>query len=455
MVRVKHNDFIEKINKNFGKEYTVLDEYQGSRNKIRVRHNVCGGVKLVEPRILLNSRNGCNECSKLRRMKKVTKTTEQFKKELEDITGDEYTLEGEYKTSRDKVQLRHKVCGGVYVVRPNGFLSHGARCSCRRGKGDTNVTYKPSHAGKRLKELLDKGDEEYVLEGDIKGNYTKVNLRHKKCGNIYKVDPYSFVVGGKRCGYCNGNEERRRNAAEQFEIRLEELRGKDYKLESKYINSKTKVKVRHISDECDNSVFEVLPNNILKLSRCPKCYGTPKKTTEEFKEEVERLVGDEYLVLGEYVTNKDKITMKHTVCGESYEAVAGLFLRGRRCPNCKESYGESKVREFLIKNSVRFKKEVRIDYDNGELGYVDFVILGGEDEIIGGIEFDGVHHFKPVNYYKEKKEESELRYKRVRYKDSQKNDYFKDKGIPLLRIPYWEIKEVENKVGEFIKHLNK
>lgn len=43
--------------------------------------------------------------------------------------------------------------------------------------------------------------------------------------------------------------------------------------------------------------------------------GYTKRNTESFKEEVYELVGDEYLVLGEYKNSHSKLLMKHDKCG--------------------------------------------------------------------------------------------------------------------------------------------
>ena len=61
----------------------------------------------------------------------------------------------------------------------------------------------------------------------------------------------------------------------------------------------------------------------------------PRKTTEEFKQEVYNLVGNEYSVLGEYITNKTKIKMRHNKCGYEYEVTPNSFLsNGNRCREC-------------------------------------------------------------------------------------------------------------------------
>ena len=49
-----------------------------------------------------------------------------------------------------------------------------------------------------------------------------------------------------------------------------------------YINSKEKIKVK--CNKCGN-VWFAAPSNLLNGNKCPKCYGTPKKTTEDYKKE--------------------------------------------------------------------------------------------------------------------------------------------------------------------------
>lgn len=60
---------------------------------------------------------------------------------------------------------------------------------------------------------------------------------------------------------------------------------------------------------------------------------TPKKTQEQFEKEVYDLVGDEYKVVGKYISGGEKIEIKHVPCGTVFTPRAVDFLRGYRCPN--------------------------------------------------------------------------------------------------------------------------
>lgn len=67
------------------------------------------------------------------------------------------------------------------------------------------------------------------------------------------------------------------------------------------------------------------------------------------------------------------------------------------------------------------------------------------------IEYDGEQHFDTVDFEggsseKELKEKLKLNKKR----DSIKDKYCKKNGIKLLRIPYYEFDNIENKLIEFL-----
>lgn len=79
-----------------------------------------------------------------------------------------------------------------------------------------------------------------------------------------------------------------------------------------------------------------------------------KKTTKIFKKEVYDLVGNEYEVIGEYVTGRTKIKIKHNGCGAVYEVYPHDFLAGNRCPKCRYTRISKKYR----KSFKQFKQEV-------------------------------------------------------------------------------------------------
>lgn len=138
----------------------------------------------------------------------------------------------------------------------------------------------------------------------------------------------------------------RKKTHEEFVKEVYNLFGDEYTILGNYINSLEKIEILH--NKCGFK-YKVLPNNLLKKSRCPKCYGNHKKTTEYFKKEVYELVKDEYSVLGEYINAQTKIKMKHNKCGYEFSVYPASFLSGKRCRKCA---GNTK------KTTDDFKKEV-------------------------------------------------------------------------------------------------
>lgn len=77
------------------------------------------------------------------------------------------------------------------------------------------------------------------------------------------------------------------------------------------------------------------------------------KTQEKFVEEVYSLVGDEYSVIGDYISSTTKITMRHNECNREYPSNPSNFLsHNRRCPLCDN---DSKKISYKGKNNPNWK----------------------------------------------------------------------------------------------------
>lgn len=172
--------------------------------------------------------SGCYECGIKRRNFKLTKTHEEFEGEVFDLVGNEYSVLSSYKSARDKVVMKHNKCGNEWDVNPDSFL-RGVRCPiCMRKLIDLNrrKTHKEFE-----KEFYKHADGEYELVSEYKTVNDKVNVKHKKCGNIYPVAPCSFIAG-RRCPRCTRSKGEievlkylnRRNVKYKKEYKIEECR---------------------------------------------------------------------------------------------------------------------------------------------------------------------------------------------------------------------------------------
>lgn len=118
----------------------------------------------------------------------------------------------------------------------------------------------------------------------------------------------------------------------------------------------------------------------------------------------------------------------------------------------KSSMGEKMVRNqlnyLLNYYSISYKEQKGVQlYDEDakkvKTYYFDFeVIINGKKCYI---EYDGKQHFEPVKIFK-----GEKGFLECQHRDSLKDKHCFDNGIPLLRIPYYSRKELNEIVEEFI-----
>src|SRR5699024_7144013 len=147
----------------------------------------------------------------------------------------------------------------------------------------------------------------------------------------------------------------------------------------------------------------------------------------------------------EYINNRHKVRIRHLECDRVYLVTPKDYIRGNRCPYCKQSKGERLVRGILDKHKIQY--EIEKVYDNlkvrkQSLPY-DFYIPSYNLLI----EYDGVQHFKPVQYFGGLK-----KLKSQKRRDNLKNLYAKENGINLLRIPYtYKDKEVEEAILRYLQ----
>ena len=171
------------------------------------------------------------------------------------------------------------------------------------------------------------------------------------------------------------------------------------------------------------------------------------KTHEQFVEDVKEKVGDGYEFLEEYIHSKTKIKVKHLRCDLEFSIRPGIFLSGGGgCYYCdadnkRMPKGERKVADVLDSLGVKFFHEYTLeDFD----GRFDFYL----PQYDAAIEFDGLHHFEPVENLG-----GEEKFIQVQHRDDLKFIFCRKNDIPLLRIPYWQLNQAEGILERFISKL--
>ncbi len=98
-----------------------------------------------------------------------------------------------------------------------------------------------------------------------------------------------------------------------------------------------------------------------------------------------------------------------------------------------------------MNNSIKFIRQYRIaECKNKRALPFDFAIFNeNNSELICLIEYDGEQHFKPVRFIGMSVEDSLKAFETTKEKDNIKNDYCIVNNIKLIRIPYWDFKNVD------------
>jgi len=144
-----------------------------------------------------------------------------------------------------------------------------------------------------------------------------------------------------------------------------------------------------------------------------------------------------------------------------------------RCPECGYSKGEDRIssnltnKGFIKISQEEFDQLINQDkYNNNyyipQMKYEGLVGLGNGllsyDFCIPKynllIEYDGEFHYKPIKKYKnEPIKYAEERFKKQQEHDRRKNMYCQINNIPLLRIPYWEVQNIEQILTDYLHKL--
>lgn len=214
-----------------------------------------------------------------------------------------------------------------------------------------------------------------------------------------------------------------------------------FELISTSIRAEEKVAIKH--QECGQT-FEIKPIEFRKNIYC-RCCENKIKRISDIKNEIYDLVKDEYSLIGEYVNTKTKITLKHNICGHTYQVLYHGFKKGNRCPYCMSSKGEKKIIEFL--------DTVNIDYEFQKT-FDDLLGVGGRNlsydfyipKYNTLIEYQGEFH---DNSYGIANIQSKDAYEIQKGHDILKRKYADENGIKLLEIWYNDFDNINEILLEY------
>lgn len=350
-------------------------------------------------------------------------------------------------------------------------------------------------------------DEEYKLKlaqsnpefeslAPYQGSKIKIPHRHKPCGYVWNVKPNVLDQNTYGCPFCSGKV---RKDIDYLRKEVRQLVGDEYSVIGNYINTHTKITFKH--NVCGNE-FDMSPHNFLSGQRCPLCqHRSYKKTTEEFKEELFDLVGDEYTLEDEYINTRTKVNFRHRVCGKLWHTTPQEILQGYRCihcygnallskeefekrvhkkhgyeysilgkyvnystkisvmhnkcgyvwdvsptsfigkgsgcPKCNQSKGEKKIERFLLNNNIPYILQKRYD-DLVGINNIPFSYDFFLPDYNLLIEYQGQQHEYAVEWFG-----GEKKFRRQQETDKSKRDYADIHNINLMEIWYYDFKKID------------
>lgn len=183
-------------------------------------------------------------------------------------------------------------------------------------------------------------------------------------------------------------------------------------------------------------------SNLITGRGCPECSTDVKSekyrlSPYEVEERVNSL-GGKLLNKQDYINQYEKnLVIECIYCKKPFTTSLVLFTQhgGQICPNCKdtESIGERRIRTCLESNNILFEQE-KWFADCRDVNPLPFDFYLPDYNLL--IEFDGKQHYEQGHFT-----HSHLSYTQAH--DAIKDTYCKGNNINLLRIPYWDMNNIE------------
>jgi hypothetical protein len=294
---------------------------------------------------------------------------------------------------------------------------------------------------------------DYSLVTEYINKHQIISIRCIKHNHIFSQSISDHLRRSKHpCPKCRKESInlQKKKSLEQFISEAKIVHGEKYNYNNaNYINNRTKVEIK--CNYCLHIFYQSAIGHIDNKQGCPKCYGTPKITLEDFIRRSNEIHNNYYDYSKSDVngpcSSKTTIICPLPTHGEFLQTRSD-HIRGSGCPKCKryKSKSELLIVKILDKNNIKYIREYMFDDCRfmRKLRF-DFKIV----DLNICIEFDGVFHYTIEKFYKG--EEAIKRLELTKLRDSIKTQYCKGNNIILYRISYRVNLNIEMK--KIIKHI--
>lgn len=365
-------------------------------------------------------------------------TNDEFVRKVFEQVGEQYRFLEEYKGVDKKISILHEKCGHVYSITPYHFLTRKQRCPmCNKMRKRTHEEY--------VLEFEERAKGEYTLLSKYRGARETVKIKHNVCGNVYWSSASGFKHGSG-CLKCAQKEfhKARKKTHDKFKSEVVEIGDNEYELLDRYQKDDLHVTIRH---KICGTEYKVQPSSFLQGSKCPICMlkqriESQRWTQEYFEEFVEKEGLGEYQVVGDYKSSQVPVEMIHLKCGTKYTPIPRTFVSGGRCPHCRSSRGEQYISQLLRRNNIKNKEQFKFDNCRRDRPLpFDFVLFDEKDNPYIAIEYHGIQHYQPVDFFG-----GEKQLIRQQENDRIKKKFCNVNNILYIEIPYFMTREQIDKL---------
>lgn len=358
-------------------------------------------------------------------------------------------LSDEYLGIHSKMKFKCR-CGKIFETSFSNFKHNDKRqCnSCGKKLGDS----KQKRITREEVEKFVKENSNCKLLSKKVDNYKTKLLFKCKCGNEFETTFINFKYNGKKqCNDCSKRVGIKKQLLSIDEVKKRIETTSKCKLLSKiYEGNNMPLKLQC---EC-GQVFEtdLITFEYYNKKQCNKCsrinlIQSKRLTFGELRKHVEE--NSNCKLLGtRYITNGAGRNILHLEleceCGEKFITSKGNFdsYGKKRCDKCSDhqSKYEYETENTLKKFNIRYKQEKTFpECKYKQILFFDFYL----PDYRTCIEVDGQFHFEATTLGND--------YINQVKRDKIKNKFCSDNNIKLIRIPYWDIDNIEKIL---IKELN-
>ena len=441
--------WIEQAKQLHGNTYDYsLTTYEGAHNKVTLLCQKHGEFQ-IRASNHIHKKQGCRRCAqpnasaktKIATIRKARVSAEQFLKRFEEQHPDgllSIQIE-EYTNMHSKITVTCRLHGSFKALPSNLVRKTGCPKCASEIAGDkrriSQTTFvkrcQKAHGNIYNYDLVDYTTmaQKVTIVCPIHGAWEAIAANH--------------VQGKSGCPVCDRTKTKDRFASinriskSVFFARCEAIHSGKYDYSQADFTGVTE-KILVICKE--HGAFKQLANSHLSGKGCPKCGILTRaikatSTREDLLKHFRSVHGDRYdYLLPERIKFTDKAEI---VCEEHglFRQLVKSHFEGKGCPKCSLSKGETAVALFLERCGLEFEVEFAVTSTaKGNPMRFDFHI----PSLKTLIEFDGHHHFQPVNFGGTSDEKAEHNFKLVKQRDKRKTEWAQVNGFRLIRIKYDE-----------------